>query len=145
MTDAQPNREHPRSRGKALGADQLRPRAKRATDATGSPVVDGVPVMLRGSGRNISDIEPKRISTIQGVKVIGFADLIRGKLTVGSSEFRGVKRLGHVLDLVKAVPLKKDFTAKLPTKLRRPFNTLSDEVHGPRRTHTLSFYEKYAS
>ena len=77
---------------------------------------------------------PKRIGTIQGVKVISLADLIRGKLTVGLQSTRRSKDITHVLDLIEAVPLKKDFAARLPTHLRSTFKKLVDEVHGPRRT-----------
>lgn len=90
---------------------------------------------------------PKRISTIEGVKVISLADLIRGKLTVGLKSVRRSKDIAHVLDLIHAVPLRKDFAAKLPTHLRAPFKELVDQVHEPRRTptlKTLDFWKKYA-
>jgi hypothetical protein len=89
---------------------------------------------------------PKRLSTIDGVKVIGLADLIRGKLGVGLESVRRSKDIAHVIDLIERIPLDKSFAAKLPTKLRAPFKRLVDEVHGPRRT-TLppaAFRKKYA-
>lgn len=77
---------------------------------------------------------PKRVSTIEGVRVIGLADLIRGKLTVGLSADRRAKDIADVLELIRIIPLKKDFAGRLPTKLRAPFKRLVDDVHGPRRT-----------
>jgi len=90
---------------------------------------------------------PKRISTIDGVKVISLADLIRGKLTVGLDVVNRRKDILDVLELIRLVPLKKDFAAKLPTHLRKPFKTLVDEVHEPRRSPVppLKFWKKYAS
>lgn len=89
---------------------------------------------------------PKRVSTIKGVKVIGLADLVRAKLTVGLEEIRRSKDITHVLDLIERIPLKKDFAAKLPKHLRAPFKELVDQVHEPRRTPlpTLKFWKKYA-
>ena len=77
---------------------------------------------------------PKRISTIKGVKVIGLADLVRGKLTVGLNVIRRRKDILDVLELIRLVPLKKDFAAKLPKHLRAPFKALVDDVHGPRHS-----------
>ncbi len=90
---------------------------------------------------------PKHISTIQGVKVIGLSDLIRGKLTVGLSVSRRRKDILDVLELIRIIPLKKDFAAKLPTHLRRPFKTMVDDVWAPRRTRAvppLRFWKKYS-
>ncbi len=77
---------------------------------------------------------PKRIRTIQGVKVIGLADLIRGKLTVGLRHMRRRKDILDVLELIRIVPLKVDFAGKFPRVLRKPFKVLVDDVWGPRRT-----------
>lgn len=90
---------------------------------------------------------PKHISTIDGVKVIGLADLIRGKLTVGLESIRQSKDIAHVIDLITLIPLKKDFAAKLPKHLRSAFKELVDDVHGPHRTSVppLTFWKKYAS
>lgn len=89
---------------------------------------------------------PKRLSTIQGVRVIGLADLIRGKLTVGLNVVKRRKDILDVLELIRIIPLKKDFAAKLPTALRSPFKQLVDDVHGDRRTSVppLEFWKKYA-
>lgn len=106
--------------------------------------VDGVAVHMVGD--DSLGGPPKHVSTIDGVKVIGLADLIRGKLTVGLEELRRQKDLTHVIDLIEIIPLKKDFAAKLPARLRAPFKELVDQVHSPRRTTiaTLQFWKKYA-
>jgi hypothetical protein len=90
---------------------------------------------------------PKRISTIKGVKVIGLADLIRGKLTVGLVSMNLAKDLADVVELIRLVPLKKDFAPKLPKHLRAPFKALVDDVHEPRRTPMppRTFWKKYAT
>lgn len=95
-------------------------------------VIDGVAIHMVGD--DSLGGPPKRISTIEGVKVIGLADLIRGKLTVGLEADKRAKDILDVLELIRIVPLKKDFAGKLPTKLHAPFKRLVDEVHGPRRT-----------
>lgn len=96
---------------------------------------------------------PVRISTIRGVKVIGLADLIRGKLTVGLTSIRRSKDLTHVLDLIERVPLDKSFVTKLPRHLRKPFKELVEQVFeppasqsSPRRSPVPPqvFYRKYA-
>lgn len=108
-------------------------------------LVDGVAIHMVGD--DSLGGPPKKISTLKGVKVISLADLIRGKLTVGLEHVRRSKDIAHVLDLIERVPLKKDFAAKLPSKLRAPFKRLVDEVHEPRRTSIppRRFYEKYGS
>jgi hypothetical protein len=107
-------------------------------------LLDGVAVHMVGA--DSLGGEPKRLSTIQGVKVIGLADLIRGKLTVGLSEVSRRKDILDVLELIRIVPLKKEFAAKLPTKLRAPFKLLVDDVHGSRRTQIppLRFWKRIA-
>lgn len=107
-------------------------------------VIDGVAIHMVGD--DSLGGAPKRISTIQGVKVIGLADLVRGKLTVGLDEVKRRKDILDVLELIRVVPLRKDFAAKLPTKLRTPFKALVDDVHGPRRTAIppLDFWKKIA-
>jgi hypothetical protein len=86
--------------------------------------------------------EPRHVSTIKGVKVIGLADLIRAKLTVGLTEIRRSKDIAHVIHLIERIPLHKDFSPKLPKHLRAPFKQLVEQVHGPRRTviPTLRFW-----
>ena len=108
-------------------------------------LVDGVPVhMVKDDSLGGP---PQRVNTINGVKVISIKDLIRGKLTVGLESLRRSKDLAHVIDLIDRVPLKKDFAAKLPPKLRAPFKELVEQVHGPRRTSipTLKFLKRHAS
>lgn len=89
---------------------------------------------------------PNRVSTIQGIRVISLADLVRGKLTVGLGAVHRSKDLAHVVDLIERVPLRKDFAAKLPTHLRSPFKALVVQVRGPRHTTMppAEFRRKYA-
>lgn len=89
---------------------------------------------------------PKRVSVIDGVRVIGLADLVRAKLTVGLQHVRRSKDIAHVIDLIENVPLDTSFAAKLPPALRAPFKELVDQVHGPRRASIPpeSFRKKYA-
>jgi hypothetical protein len=103
--------------------------------------IDGVAIHMVGD--DSLGGPPKRISTIRGVKVIGLADLIRGKMTVGLASVRRSKDITHVLDLIERVPLGKDFAAKLPTTLRATFKRLVNEIHEPRRTTvpTLSLWD----
>lgn len=96
-------------------------------------VIDGVAVHMVGD--DSLGGPPKRISTISGgVKVIGLADLIRGKLTVGLKAKKRAKVIVDVLDLIRIIPLKKDFVVKLPKQFRSPFKQLVDQVHGKRGT-----------
>lgn len=94
-------------------------------------VIDGVAVHMVGD--DSLGGPPKRVSVIEGVRVIGVADLIRGKLTVGLEEIHRHKDVVDVLELIRIVPLKKDFAAKLPKALRGAFKELVEQVHGPRR------------
>ncbi len=114
-------------------------------DANREHIVDGVAVhMVKDDSLGGP---PKRISTIKGVKVISLADLVRAKLTVGLTAIRRSKDIAHVIDLIQRVPLKKDFAAKLPKHLRKPFKELVDDVHGKRRTPVppTKFWKKYAA
>lgn len=90
---------------------------------------------------------PKRVSTIQGVKVIGLADLIRGKLTVGLDVPKRRKDILDVLELIRIIPLKKDFAPKLPKHLRPAFKELVEDVHGKRHSPVppTKFWKKYAA
>jgi hypothetical protein len=89
---------------------------------------------------------PGRTSTIQGVKVIGLADLIRAKLTSGLDKVQRRKDILDVLELIRLIPLKKDFAAKLPKQLRTPFKELVEDVHGPSRTAVppLKFWKQHS-
>lgn len=107
-------------------------------------LIEGIPVHMVGD--DSLGGPPKRISTIQGVKVIGLADLIRGKLTVGLESIRRSKDIADVVELIRVVPLKKDFATKLPRHLRAPFKALVEDVHGPRRTTMtpMKFWRQFA-
>jgi hypothetical protein len=103
-------------------------------------LIEGVPIhMVADDSLGGS---PGRISTIRGVRVIGLADLIRGKLTVGLENINRAKDVVDVIELIREIPLKKDFALKLPKHLRAPFKQLVEQVHGPRRTviPTLRFW-----
>lgn len=100
-------------------------------------LIDGVPIHLVGP--DSLGGPPTRVSSLRGVKVIGLADLVRGKLTVGLETIRRAKDIADVIELIRVVPLKKDFAPRLPKKLRAPFKELVDQVHGPRRTVVRPF------
>lgn len=107
--------------------------------------LDGIPIhMVREDSLGGP---PERTSTIEGIKVISLKDLIRGKLTLGLEHLQRSKDLADVVELIRRVPLKKDFAPKLPPRLRAPFKALVDQVHEPRRTPipTLTFRKRYAS
>jgi len=105
-------------------------------------LIDGVPIHMVPA-ETFGGV-PKRLSTIRGVKAIGLADLIRSKLTLGVKGIRRSRDITHVLDLIEAIPLKRDYAAKLPTALRGAFKHLVDEVHEPRRTSPSAFYARYS-
>ncbi|MBL0927293.1 MAG: hypothetical protein IBJ11_06525 [Phycisphaerales bacterium] len=107
--------------------------------------VEGVPLHLVGD--DWLGGPRGRTSTIRGVRVVGLSDLIRGKLTVGLESPYRAKDIAEVVELIRAVPLKKDFAPKLPKHLRPAFKELVEHVHEPRRTPrlpTLDFWKKYA-
>jgi N-acyl-D-aspartate/D-glutamate deacylase len=93
-------------------------------------LIDGVPVHMVGDDQFGGP--PARISTIRGVRVVGLADLVRVKLALGLEDVKRHKDIAHVVDLIERVPLKKDFAAKLPTRLRSAFKELVEQVHGKR-------------
>lgn len=105
-------------------------------------VVDGVPVHMVKEDSLGGPL--KRITTIKGIKVIGLADLVRGKLTVGLQNIGRSKDIADVLELIRVVPLGKDFAPKIPPKLRAAFKTLVDQVHEPRRSPipTMEFWSR---
>lgn len=111
-------------------------------------VLDGIAIHM--VGQDLLGGPPSRISTVRGVKVISLADLIRVKLTVGLNVVNRHKDLAHVTDLIGRIPLKKDFAAKLPTKLRAPFKELVEQVHGVRGTPVpplspKAYFDKHGS
>jgi hypothetical protein len=99
-------------------------------------VINGVPIHM--VGEDSLGGPATRPSTIRGVKVIRLVDLIRGKLTVGLDNIDRGKDVVDVIELIRIIPLKKDFAARLPRHLQAPFQELVEQVHGPRRS-TLSF------
>jgi hypothetical protein len=105
-------------------------------------LIDGVPVHLVGP--DSLGGPPRRISTIRGVKVISLADLIRGKLTVGLESITRARDIADVIELIRVIPLKRDFAPRLPRELRRPFKELVEQVHGRRRAvvPALRFWDR---
>lgn len=102
------------------------------TKATGAPVVCGEAVHM--VSEEMLGGPPQRTSTIEGVKEIGLAGLVRAKLTAGLSAVRRSKDLAHVIDLITDSSLDKSIAGKHPRHLRPAFKALVDQVHGPRRT-----------
>lgn len=51
-----------------------------------------------------------------------------------------------MLELIRIIPLKKDFASKLPKELRAAFKELVDQIHGKRHSAVppLKFWKKYA-
>lgn len=93
-------------------------------------LIDGVPVHMVGDDQFGGP--PARVSTIRGVRVVSLADLVRVKLALGLEDVKRHKDLAHVVDLIERVPLRKDFAARLPTRLRPAFKELVEQVHGKR-------------
>lgn len=107
-------------------------------------VIEGVAVHMVGD--DSLGGPPKRTSTIRGVKVVGLADIVRGKLTVGLEAMNRAKDIADVVELIRVIPMRKDFAPKLPKHLRAPFKALVEQVHEPRRTTmpAVTFWKKYA-
>jgi hypothetical protein len=90
----------------------------------------GIPVHIV-TVRETGD-EPTRISEIEGVRVVGLADLIRYKLRSGLRSVARAKDLADVVELIKAIPLDKSFAGKLPTELRNEFKQLVESIENDR-------------
>jgi len=86
-------------------------------------LIDGVPIHLVGP--DSLGGPPLRVSTLRGVKVIGLVDLVRGKLTVGLETIRRAKDIADVIELIRVVPLKKNFAPRLPRNCALPSRNLS--------------------
>lgn len=107
-------------------------------------LIDGVPIHM--VSEDSLGGAPGRVSVIEGIRVIGLADLIRGKLTVGLEAINRAKDLADVVELIRAIPLTEDFAPKPPKHLRAPFKELVEQVHEPRRSPVppREFWKKYA-
>lgn len=88
--------------------------------------IEGVPIHFVGD--DSLGGPPRRVSTIQGIKVIGLVDIVRGKMIVGLSVAHRAQDVADVIELIRRVPLDKSFAAKLPTELRAPFKKMVDAV-----------------
>jgi len=93
-------------------------------------VLDGVPVHLV-TVEQTGDA-PTHVSEIEGVRVVGLADLVRFKLRSGTSSVARAKDLADVVEMIRRVPLDKSFAGKLPADLRGEFKRLADAVAADR-------------
>ena len=73
-----------------------------------------------------------RTTRIREVRVVGLADLVRGKMMVGLAKLNRAKDLADVIELIRRVPLSKSFAAKLPPDLRGAFKQMVDAVREDR-------------
>jgi hypothetical protein len=89
-------------------------------------VLDGVPIHL------VTDKEvggpPAETVELRGCRVVSLADLIRLKLESGLDRIARAKDLADVVELIRALELDKEFAAKLPKPLRKPFKRLVEAV-----------------
>lgn len=88
--------------------------------------LEGVPLQLVTVEQTGS--EPAEVVTIQGVKVVGLADLVRFKLHSGLDRVDRARDLADVVELIRVVPLDKRFAARLPKSQRAAFKKLVDAV-----------------
>lgn len=110
--------------------------------------VDRVDVqMVDRSSLGVASVEAE---LVEGVRVMALPQLVGGKLTNGLSHVKHHGDFAEVADLITRIPLKKDFAAKLPTKLRAPFKELVEQVHGSRGSPVppmtpKAYFDKYGS
>jgi hypothetical protein len=74
-----------------------------------------------------------RASIIDGVRVVGLKDLIAIKLLCGLNQPARSKDIGDVEDLIRSIPLDKQFAGKLPKAVRSEFKVLVDAVRAAER------------
>lgn len=89
-------------------------------------ILDGVPIhivteQLTGRG-------PAASVEVSGVRIAALSDLIAMKLATGLAKASRAQDLADVVGLIRAVPLNKNFAAKLPANLRTDFKRLVDAV-----------------
>jgi hypothetical protein len=70
----------------------------------------------------------RRVSTIDGIRVISLKDLIAIKLYTGLMIPARAKDLGDVQELIRAVPLDKTLASRLPKELRDPYKLMVDAI-----------------
>lgn len=124
--------------------------ARRISASGVGPVLGGVAVFLHGYHRTTEDVDvfaadtaaasealialgatwdaDAREHVLDGVHVVGLADLIRFKLRSGLRSAARAKDLADVVELIRRVPLDKAFAGKLPTELREDYKRLVDAV-----------------
>ncbi len=90
--------------------------------------IEGVPVHLVTESETGS--APSQVVEIQGVRVVGLADLIRFKLHSGLGRPERSQDIADVVELIRRVPLEKSFAGRLPREQRAPFKKLVDAVRG---------------
>lgn len=72
--------------------------------------------------------EVRKVSTIQGVRVVSLADLIAIKLRCGLNNPGRSKDIADVEELIREVGLDKTFASKLPKDLRVDYKNCVDAV-----------------
>jgi predicted nucleotidyltransferase component of viral defense system len=81
--------------------------------------------------------EVRKVSIIDGIRVVSLKDLIAIKLRTGLRERGRLKDLGDVQELIRAIPLDKTLASGLPKDLRDEYKAMVDAVRatdrGPRR------------
>jgi hypothetical protein len=70
----------------------------------------------------------ERASIIDGIRVVNLKDLVAKKLLSGLKNPGRSRDIGDVEDLIRSVPLTKQFAAKLPKALRAQFKAIVDAV-----------------
>lgn len=65
---------------------------------------------------------------VQGVRVVGLADLVAIKLICGLDDLGQLKHLGDVQELILRVPLDKRLANRLPNDVRAQFKAMVDAV-----------------
>jgi predicted nucleotidyltransferase component of viral defense system len=76
----------------------------------------------------------RRVSIIDGIRVVSLKDLIAIKLRTGLREIARAKDLGDVQELIRAVPLDKTLAAGLPADLRVDYKKFVDAVRTSQRS-----------
>jgi hypothetical protein len=77
----------------------------------------------------------QRISTIDGVRVVALNDLISIKLICGLKNVGRAKDIGDVQELIRRIPLDKQFAGRLPKALRADFKAMVDAVNAADRAN----------
>ncbi|MEM1167288.1 MAG: hypothetical protein AAGI30_13475 [Planctomycetota bacterium] len=89
-------------------------------------VLDGVAIHV--IDQRVTGSEFTHVSEIDGIRVVGLADLVRFKLHSGLNQAHRVKDIADVVELARAIPLDKSFVTKLPKEQRAAFKKLIDSL-----------------